>query len=810
MTPVSFRIVYAAGLLIGLVALSGCSSGNNDSDRAIVILISGADGETPGHYVVAVDYHNERRVRVSCPSGEGSTPNIECVESGLLIRDGSANITATVKSRGYHFTTDSFDTASLPQLDGSPTFAVQLAALSEFEDNDDFTTGYDDPGGLERFVEMSRFADTEMGPTRSVKFYIGDIQSSPKVYFINTVKHVLHYDFVHEVLGVDLLRAEYDDVTYRGEDRTGMAGTIILFESASAWSEALGLEAVAPIAVTFFPTDNLSPTMAAKAHRLVEERLAFAPLDGEEHRAVYLPAGENQERDLTEDKPLLRRLDAPWMHRDELYGNVTLQILNPGIAYGTLVRLSPEELEKRIVSYNDILVLTRLPNDLPIVGGTITEELQTPLSHVNLASLARGTPNIALLGAAEDERVADHLGRLVRFEVSEGSFRIDEATLSEAMSFWQSRTPEPVVPEVDLELTGLPGFEELDFFDSVRVGAKAANLAQIWKVLGEKAPYGFAVPFYYYDEFMHEAIVTTPLCDEAKTDCLGEGRDESVCEQARQICGAAAAEQLTLWQYAAELVADELVKSDSVLREAALDGLRYLIRHIEIDAEFADALNDRIVEVFGESKARLRSSTNAEDLPTFSGAGLYDSVSAYGSGEVKIASSQIRKVWASVWNWRAFEERSFWNIDHLAVRMGVAVNQAFPDEAANGVIITQNIADQAVRGMYVNVQLGEEPVTNPEGGALPEVFSIVPAPSFNLQVARYRYSSLSPDQPILSETETMDLYAAAYKLVVYFAPLYQQSPLWLALDLEFKFHGPQRDLYIKQARPYVRALDHAD
>jgi hypothetical protein len=137
--------------------------------------------------------------------------------------------------------------------------------------------------------------------------------------------------------------------------------------------------------------------------------------------------------------------------------------------------------------------------------------------------------------------------------------------------------------------------------------------------------------------------------------------------------------------------------------------------------------------------------------------------------------------------------------------MGVAVNQAFPDEQANGVLITQNIADPLVAGMYVNVQRGEVPVTNPENGALPEIFSIIPAPPAGIQVARLRYSSLSPDAPLLSEAEIGALYAAAAKVQAHFAPLYGADPRALALDLEFKLHGPERALYIKQARPYVQA-----
>ena len=137
--------------------------------------------------------------------------------------------------------------------------------------------------------------------------------------------------------------------------------------------------------------------------------------------------------------------------------------------------------------------------------------------------------------------------------------------------------------------------------------------------------------------------------------------------------------------------------------------------------------------------------------------------------------------------------------------MGVAVTPSYPFEQANGVLITQNIADLTVAGMYVNVQLGEVPVTNPEGGANPEIFSILPGPLGAVQVARQRFSSLSPDKPILADEEIDSLFVEAGKIQTHFAGLYGKDPYALALDLEFKFHGPDRKLIIKQVRPYVQS-----
>jgi pyruvate,water dikinase len=258
----------------------------------------------------------------------------------------------------------------------------------------------------------------------------------------------------------------------------------------------------------------------------------------------------------------------------------------------------------------------------------------------------------------------------------------------------------------------------------------------------------------------------------------------------------------TFGDYAARVVSDTDLRDDTRVREAAVDGLKFLVRHGRVDTTFADALDARAAEIFGDAQIRLRSSTNVEDLPGFSGAGLYESFSAYARGDDR-ASLEIRKVWASVFEWRAFEERQYWNVDETRVRMGVAVNRAFDDEVANGVLITKNLQDPDAEGLYVNVQQGELAVTNPEQAALPEVFTIVPAQGGDVQVMRERFSSLSPDVPLLAAEEIATLAEAAERTVVTFAPLYNVPPSMLALDLEFKFVGDSRALVIKQARPYA-------
>jgi pyruvate, water dikinase len=246
---------------------------------------------------------------------------------------------------------------------------------------------------------------------------------------------------------------------------------------------------------------------------------------------------------------------------------------------------------------------------------------------------------------------------------------------------------------------------------------------------------------------------------------------------------------------------DTSFKQDSVLRDAVLGNLRYFIEHTPVDSAFGSLLDSRIAEVFQDVKVKIRSSTNCEDLPNFSGAGLYNSYGARATGQ-DAADKVVLQVFSSVWSFRGFEERSYWNIDHKAVRMGCLINAAFTGELANGVLITQNIADPTEYGMYVNVQKGENAVTNPTGGVLPEIFSIVDGPA-GPQVVRQRYSSLSPDTPLLSDIQVDVLFQAAKKTQKHFAALYEKYPDTLALDMEFKLTSDNKIVF-KQVRPYAQ------
>jgi hypothetical protein len=813
------RIVALASAAIALAAC-GCASGDSCSTECaagnlIDVAIAGPGGTLPPVYQVVIDWGTEV-VDAVCGGGAELPDGVTCTGSGLtaegpLVRDA----TVTVKAAGARTVlaapvtwTDVPVCCSDGVARARGLAEVALHTVPAFEATADYRTGFDAVDGPDDFAAMAFTQVDDLGASRVVKFYIDGLDEEAVVYFQDTKKHPIHYDFANQVLGKAVSQDEFEERTYRNEKRDAVAGSVIMRPDL-AIAAGGGKTWTSPLTIEFFPSDHLAPSHAAFAYLRIQERLAFAPLAGGSGRLFYLPAGDLQEQQASVSAHALASSGVLWLRRAEVFGGLTAQYLNPGVAYGTLRVLSPEQLEGGVVSFHDIAVLTRLPNELPLVGGTITEELQTPLAHVNVAARARGTPNMALVHASADPRVAPLVGKLVRLEVKPGAFTLAEVTLEEAEAFWEDQSGKPkLTPAADVARDGLLAFEDIGFMDAIAVGPKAANVAELSHpdVLGALAPRGFAVPFHHYDSFLDYGVVTGAACDAAEVACKEHGGTVGDCGEARGLCAPSGDAGETVRQWTARVLADPAVAADSALRWAATDVLRSLFCLLPVEASFAKELDDRVADLFKDDKVRLRSSSNAEDLPSFSGAGLYTSVSANRPGEP--ASARICLVWASTWNWKAVEERSFWNVDHASVRMAVAVETSYPDEAANGVLITRNLATPSLNGMYVNVQLGEVSVTNPTDGALPEVFAIIAAPE-GIQVARERYSSLSPGVPILSDAEILGLAGAAYKVQTHFAPLYCKErgcdPERFPLDLEFKLHGPERALVVKQVRPYFSA-----
>jgi hypothetical protein len=340
---------------------------------------------------------------------------------------------------------------------------------------------------------------------------------------------------------------------------------------------------------------------------------------------------------------------------DQLFEGIDYQPLNLGMSMGKLRFLTAAQLETEYVNFRDIVVLDRVPNDISVVMGIITSEFQTPLSHVNVLSQNRGTPNMALKDAYNNDSLQSLEGKWVRLEVNAFDYAVEETGKAEADVWWEQNKPAQVrVPNLDLSVTELRDITEvidpaLDLSEALdktipAFGGKASHFGAL-AMIGEEVPFpkAFGIPVYYYWQFM---------------------------------------EQNGFYVQVAEMIADETFQDDTSIRDLHLGELRKAMKTAPVDPDFEALLLEKLNSDYAGIRTRFRSSTNAEDLDGFTGAGLYTSKSGDPSDSAYPVLDAVRKVWASVWNFRAFEERSFRSIDHQSVGMAILVHRSFPDEEA--------------------------------------------------------------------------------------------------------------------------------
>ena len=153
----------------------------------------------------------------------------------------------------------------------------------------------------------------------------------------------------------------------------------------------------------------------------------------------------------------------------------------------------------------DIVIYEALPNELPRVAGIVSTVPQTPLSHVNLRAIQDGIPNAYIRDALDDPGIAPLIGGFVRYKVTEEGWELSAATPEEVEAHYEASRPSHTqTPQRDLSVTSITPLSQVGFADWKAFGVKAANLA-VLRTLGFSegtVPDGFAIPFYFYDEFM--------------------------------------------------------------------------------------------------------------------------------------------------------------------------------------------------------------------------------------------------------------------------------------------------------------------
>lgn len=613
------------------------------------------------------------------------------------------------------------------------------------------------------FVALSVRDDVPGAPrVRTVKFLMTGMDGdAPRLYLMQTQRFTYHYDFAIEALGLAMSLEEFNAATYFRDQRRFLAGTILHHESYTAADGTNGL-----FAIELWPSDPVTARHVTAAYRAIEAALPFA-----RSRLAYHPAGSTQEARLRDDAEALAAAGVRVILTTELFAGVTYTPMNLGVAFGIL-RIINATAGSRPPTVRDIVVLESTPNDLSHVAGIVTAAPQTPLSHINLRAKQNGTPNAYVLGAVTRPDIVALRDRVVRIEVAADALHLALASAEEAARFLEELRPkEPRVPPRDLSRTEPAPLASLHFGDASIYGAKATNVAELGTILpAGMVPDGFALPFFFYDRFMTE---------------------------------------LGLYDAARAMIAAPGFASDPVVRDQALAKLRKQIKKATMPADLAAAIGDvqaRLRSLHGAAQPiRARSSTNNEDLPGWNGAGLYDSFT-HRPDEGHLAVT-VQQVFASLWNFRAYEEREFNRIDHFLAAMGVLLHPNEDNEIANGVAYTKNIYDPSWPGFYVNAQLGESLVANPDPGAHPEEFLISRIGEHGEYETQYisRSSLVPPGTAILKDAEIMRLVEAMEIIQPHFARLYgRPDDPTFAMDIEWKIRD-DASLQIKQARPVVDA-----
>jgi len=423
------------------------------------------------------------------------------------------------------------------------------------------------------------------------------------------------------------------------------------------------------------------------------------------------------------------------------------------------------------IGSNEIVVLDEVPVQLPPVAGIITTKPSTPLSHINLLAKGWGIPNVYIKNA--QELLKQYNGWWVQFDAKRDTYtieRADNTTLDEYQRRLKQRL-DIMTPRSDLSVTKIAGLNEQRAASVIAYGAKSANLGELIhaRPAGFIVPPGFTIPFFYYDQFLKDSNL-----------------DDAI--------------------YA--MLNDQKFVHDPAYRRSFLTRLRQDFQKAPMNPELRSEILRRWHAEFGNRGVFARSSTNSEDLPNFNGAGIYTSMPNLKTDEQLIEG--IKTVWASVWNFEAYEARERAGIDHTKVFMAVLIQEGINSESS-GVMITTDpfnrdknpvnkgsIYISAKRGLGMKVvegqKVAEQVIYRPIANAV-QVLTRSEEDSLLTfdENGGIKEIPISGERAVLTDDVVRRLAAAAAKTKVVFRERDQ--------DIEWAYMKGQ--IYIVQARPFI-------
>ena len=480
--------------------------------------------------------------------------------------------------------------------------------------------------------------------------FVIDRKDKNRIYYVNTRRYAFHKDFVNGTY-LSLERGrEFFENNYLKPNRRFIMGTLAYQTPVKRWT------------FEFWEGDLIPPDQIKLAHDIVNKTF-FAPV-------AFKPNSIRQDEASAQLEGMQRVLQSD-IAREQEY-----QALNVAKGLGRIHIIA--KLDDHVeIGFNEILVLNEVPVQLPPVAGIITTQPSTPLSHINLLAKGAGIPNAYIKNAQELFKQYD--GWWVAFETKRDSYSIKRADLDQLREY-QKRLAERLdvmKPRFDLSEKRLLGLAQQRKEMIVAYGGKSANLGEVMRARlpGIVVPDGFTIPFYYYDEFVKENNFD---------DAIGE------------------------------MLNDQKFVHDPAYRRQRLKEMRERLQHGKIDAHLRAEVLRKVEQSLRGKGLFVRSSSNSEDLPNFSGAGLYTTVPNARGPEQIIEG--VKTVWASLWNFEAYEARERAGVDHLKIFMAVLIQEGINSESS-GVMITTDPFDRDNKGgIYISAKqgLGSKVVEGPK------------------------------------------------------------------------------------------------
>ncbi|MEV6841292.1 PEP/pyruvate-binding domain-containing protein [Streptomyces sp. NPDC051133] len=552
-----------------------------------------------------------------------------------------------------------------------------------------------------------------------------------ELHFIDSRDSLLHVEYVtQKILGTTRKNLEdeldaINDSVYRAADRRFYLGSLSLDVRKA---QKLEQDQVFLIFETV-EVDTMSEDMLKIFYQCVRSCV-------DRSVKLYLkPANHLQESYFT----WISQEEIPHVFAHALRSSCLFTPLNPGSAFGRIRAFNSEDEYRKAepLKWYDIIVMPRVPEDIPRVSGIINARQTTPLSHTNTLAANWKIPNCVRVNIMDHIGVNDMNGRWVRYGVDPES---EDLTLEPAEEPehtadgppQQFRVTDFAAPATTP--TPIAELSELRAKDSHRYGVKAANLGELHHVIqnGSDRWFGFYQrPRPPRDNLLHylaRQLNTTKPADESALQAAARHLVRTHAHVPRGIALPFSLLRRFLASSSTVQQVIERLKACLETEQSDLDPLcaelQQLIVATRLPEDIRDEIETALLKHFsGSDSLVVRSSSNAEDLPGFSAAGLYESVTGVCATEEIFAS--IKEVWASLVSSRSVRLQHQAGIPLDDSYMGVIVQEQ-ANYSVGGVMVTCNpLNGKDFRNVYMNISPSVTDVVSGKSVPLEHLYNTV-------------------------------------------------------------------------------------